>query len=181
MCSTCFGHSYAHHRELETILVLLPHMVCSALVAGGGLLGVEQQAVCPGCGKLCELHNFPHPGRIACCSTPNSRTPVTKASHTICGNKTSIVSSSCWWAYERPQHVEQILIAIKHSVASSWFSSLRLYYDAWTNIHQITRSILIFPGALGYCELSVLRPCTPSPSSGKSYSFVTRPHFGPQA
>ena len=45
ICSTCFGHSYAHHQELKTILVLLPHMVCNALVAGGRLLGVEQQAM----------------------------------------------------------------------------------------------------------------------------------------
>jgi hypothetical protein len=30
ICSTCFGHSYSHHKELETILVLLPHMVCNA-------------------------------------------------------------------------------------------------------------------------------------------------------
>ena len=30
ICSTCFGHLYAHHQELETILVLLPHMVCDA-------------------------------------------------------------------------------------------------------------------------------------------------------
>ena len=48
ICSTCFGHSYAHHQELETILVLLPHMVCNALVADGRLLGVEQQAMRPG-------------------------------------------------------------------------------------------------------------------------------------
>ena len=48
ICSTCFGHSYAHHQELETILVLLPHMVCNVLVAGDRLLGVEQQAMCPG-------------------------------------------------------------------------------------------------------------------------------------
>ena len=47
--STCFGHLYAHHQELETILVLLPHTVCSALVAGGRLLGAEQQAMRPGC------------------------------------------------------------------------------------------------------------------------------------
>ena len=43
--STCFGHLYAHHQELETIIVLLPCMVCNALVAGGRLLGAEQQAV----------------------------------------------------------------------------------------------------------------------------------------
>ena len=48
ICSTCFGHSYAHHQELETILVLLPHVVCNSLVAGGRLLGVEQQAMRPG-------------------------------------------------------------------------------------------------------------------------------------
>ena len=34
--STCFGYSYAHRQELETILVLLPHMVCNALDAGEG-------------------------------------------------------------------------------------------------------------------------------------------------
>jgi hypothetical protein len=43
-----FGHLYVHHQELETILVLLSHMVCNALVAGGRLLGAEQQAMGPG-------------------------------------------------------------------------------------------------------------------------------------
>ena len=32
--------------------MLLPYMVCDALVAGGRLLGVEQQAMRPGRGKL---------------------------------------------------------------------------------------------------------------------------------
>jgi len=48
ICSTCFGHFYAHHQELDTILMLLPHMVCNALVVGGRLLGVQQQAMRPG-------------------------------------------------------------------------------------------------------------------------------------
>jgi len=48
ICSTCFGHLYGPHQELETILVLLPHMLCNALVAGGRLLGAEQQAMRPG-------------------------------------------------------------------------------------------------------------------------------------
>jgi len=61
ICSTCFGHLYAHHQELETILVLLPHIVCNALVAGGRLLGTEQQAMRPGT------------GRITCCSAPKGR------------------------------------------------------------------------------------------------------------
>jgi len=45
ICLTCFGHLYAHHQELDTILVLLPHVVCNALVAGGQLLGAGQQAM----------------------------------------------------------------------------------------------------------------------------------------
>ena len=32
ICSTSFGYLYAHHQELETILVLLPHMVCNVLL-----------------------------------------------------------------------------------------------------------------------------------------------------
>ena len=48
MCSTCFGHFYAHHQELETICVLLPPMVCNALVAGCRRSGTEQQAMRPG-------------------------------------------------------------------------------------------------------------------------------------
>ena len=82
-------------------------------------------------------NNFPHPGCIACCPAPHRRSPTTKALHTICDNNTSIVSSSWWWAYKCPKHVEQIISAIKHSVASSWFYSLRLYYDVRTNIHPM--------------------------------------------
>ena len=64
--------------------------------------------------------SFPHPRRVACCPALDRRPPATKALHTICGNKTSIVSSSWWWAYEYQKHVEQIIITIKHLVASSW-------------------------------------------------------------
>ena len=48
ICSTRFGHLYAHHQELETIFLLLPHMVCNALVAGGRWSGAGQQAMRPG-------------------------------------------------------------------------------------------------------------------------------------
>ena len=123
-------------------------MVCNALVAGGRLLVVLQQAMCPGWG------NFRHPGCIPCCPAPDRRPPATKALHTVCGNNTSILSSSWWWAYECPKHVEQIIIAIKHSVASSWFSSLRFYYDARTNIHQSTDEVLVVRDVLP-CRLSV--------------------------
>ena len=43
ICSACFGHLYAHHQEIENILVLLPHMVCNALVAGVRQSGAGQQ------------------------------------------------------------------------------------------------------------------------------------------
>ena len=45
ICSTCFGHFYAHHQELDTICVLLPSMVCDALVAGCWRSGAEQSAM----------------------------------------------------------------------------------------------------------------------------------------
>jgi len=48
ICPTCFGHLYAHHRELETILVLLPHMMCNVLVAGGRRSGAGKQDMRPG-------------------------------------------------------------------------------------------------------------------------------------
>jgi hypothetical protein len=47
ICSTCFGHFYAHHQELETMCVLLPPMVCSALIAGCRRSGTGQQAMRP--------------------------------------------------------------------------------------------------------------------------------------
>jgi len=141
ICSTCFGHLYAHHQELETILALLPHMVCNALVDGGRWSGAGQQATRPGWGRLCDWlssqsHNLPHPGPIACCSDCNSRPPSTKALHTICGNNASIVSSSWWWAYKCPKHVEQITSAINHSVISNWFSSLRQPYKTLQNSYE---------------------------------------------
>ena len=56
--------------------MLLPHMVCNTLVAGGRRSGAGQQAMRPERGKLLE-----------------HRPPATKALHTTCGNNTSIVSS----------------------------------------------------------------------------------------
>jgi hypothetical protein len=90
-----------------------------------------------------QSHNFPHPGHIACCSAPNSRPPATKALHTVCGNNTSIVSSSWWWAYKCPKHVEQIISAIMHSVTSSWVSSLRLNHWLFANFKTVKHKIRI--------------------------------------
>ena len=85
----------------------------------------------PGRMAYCSAPNSPPHGRIAYCSSPNSRPPATKALHTICGNNTDIVSSSWWWAYKCPKHVEQIVNSINHSVASSCFSSLRSCTFLW--------------------------------------------------
>ena len=45
ICSTCFGHFYAHHQKLETICMLLSPMVWDALFAGCWKSGAEQQAM----------------------------------------------------------------------------------------------------------------------------------------
>ena len=47
ICSTCFGHSYANHQELETICVLFPPMLYDALVAGCWRSGAVQPAMRP--------------------------------------------------------------------------------------------------------------------------------------
>ena len=69
ICSTCFCHLYAHHQECETVLVLLPRMVCNALVAGGQVQGsrlcVRDEGSCSS--------SFRHPGRqhqLPRCYTP---------------------------------------------------------------------------------------------------------------
>ena len=112
-----------------------------------------------------QSHNLPHPGRIACCSARNSWPPATKALQTICGYNTNIVSSSWWWEYKCPKHVEQIICA-KYSVASSWFSSLHLYYDARRNIYQIHSEVRLCPCAKKISQsgqtMSQLTICTRS-------------------
>ena len=45
ICSTRFGHFYAHHQDLETMCVLLPPMVCNALVDGCWRSGAGQPAM----------------------------------------------------------------------------------------------------------------------------------------
>ena len=102
ICSTCFGHSYAHHQELETIIVLLPHMVCNGLVAGGRRSGAGP------------------------CTWP----------------------LTTWrWTYKCPKHVDQINGAIKHSVASSWFSSLCLFRRLSTGYKWGSGNICLWMGA----------------------------------
>ena len=52
-CSTCFGHHYAHHQELENII-----QVVAAVVFGDWFSScrycVELRVVCPVCGLLLQ-------------------------------------------------------------------------------------------------------------------------------
>jgi hypothetical protein len=91
MCSTCFGHFYAHHQDLEAKLVLLPHMVCNALVAGGLQSGSGQQFCVRDEGScLTAVEQLPSSRTQNCCPAPDRRPPATKALHAICGNNTSL-------------------------------------------------------------------------------------------
>ena len=99
-------HTKFRRREITQmkaynyICVLLPPMVCGALVAGCWRSGAEQPAMRSGWAMLLDplSSNIPHPECIASCPAPDLQQPVTKASHTIGGNNTHIVSSSWWWA-----------------------------------------------------------------------------------
>ena len=71
ICPTCCGHFYAHHQKLETICVLLPPMVCSALVAGCWRSGAGQPSMRSGCcSTIVEQH-------------PSSRTQHSRATSLI--------------------------------------------------------------------------------------------------
>ena len=136
ICSTCSGHFYGHHQELETMCVTAAYGV-QCLVAGCRESGAGQQAMRPGRWMLHdESYNIPHPGRIACCPAPDLQQPATKASHNMGGNNTHIVSRSWWWTQKCPKHVEHIISAINHSVASSWFFFFLLY--AYATMHGQT-------------------------------------------
>jgi hypothetical protein len=74
-----------------------------------------------------------------CCPAPVHQLPATKALHATWCNK-SIVSSSWWWAYECPKHVEQIIRSINYWVASSWFSSPRISNNS-VHIKHFPRSV----------------------------------------
>ena len=50
-CSTCFGHHYAHHQELESIIQVVAACVFGAWFSSCRY-GVELRVVCPVCGLL---------------------------------------------------------------------------------------------------------------------------------
>jgi hypothetical protein len=63
--------------------------------------------------------------------------------HTIGGNNTHIVLSSWWWAQKCPKHVEHIISAINHSVASSWFF-VSTHMQRCTDKHTSSSEVIRF-------------------------------------
>ena len=51
-CSTCFGHHYAHHQELKSIIQWLLRVVFSAVVFSSSWSGVELRVMRPVCRML---------------------------------------------------------------------------------------------------------------------------------
>ena len=47
LCSICFGHHYAHHQELTTIVLSLPHRPSGSGVAAGWRLSAGRMDRCP--------------------------------------------------------------------------------------------------------------------------------------
>jgi len=134
------------------------------LVVGGQVQGSRP---CVWDGGNCSS-SFPHPGRIACCPAPDRRPPTTKALHTICGNNTSVVSSPWWWAYKCPKHIEQIISAIKYSVASSWFPSLRSRLNLLYVLYPKEFPAIQF---LQTVEITIRYPCHVSLFRGSKLNF----------
>ena len=46
-CSTCFGHPYAHHQDLKSIIQWLLRVVFCAVVFSSSWSGVELRVMCP--------------------------------------------------------------------------------------------------------------------------------------
>ena len=51
-CSTCFGHHYAHHQELRSIIQWLLRVVFFAVVFSSSWSGVELRVMRPVCRML---------------------------------------------------------------------------------------------------------------------------------
>ena len=55
-CSTCFGHHYAHHQELESIIQMVADCDIWCFGFSSCQYGVELRVMCPVCGLL-QQHN----------------------------------------------------------------------------------------------------------------------------
>jgi len=58
-CSTCFGHPYAHHQELKSIIQWLLPVVFRAVVFSSSWSGAELRVMRP----VCRMLVYQHPAR----------------------------------------------------------------------------------------------------------------------
>jgi len=72
-CSTCFGHHYAHHQELESFIQ------------------VELRVMCPVCRQPANRTRNPQLHTIPTTWKPKHQIPQAATIYII-------LSSSCWWA-----------------------------------------------------------------------------------
>ena len=59
-CSTCFGHHYAHHQELKSVIQWLLRVVFCAVFFSSSWSGVELRVMCPVCKMLQHPANRTH-------------------------------------------------------------------------------------------------------------------------
>jgi hypothetical protein len=87
--------------------------------------------------------------------------------------RTGIVSSSWWWAYECPKHVEQLIRIINHQVTSSWFFLLHIYRRCKdTRISRI-KHVDCIELLQGLCPIRTLRLRSSSYIRDKFPSLIT--------
>ena len=71
-CATCFGHQYAHHQELKSIIQWLLPVVFRGVVFSSSWSGVELRVMCPVC-RICpssgaqEYYTVVAACGISCC------------------------------------------------------------------------------------------------------------------
>ena len=133
------------------------------LVTGCQGSEAEQQSMSSGRGMLHD------PGLPGLLPAPDQPTTSNQALHTIGGNNTYIVSSSWWWAQKCPKHVERIISAINHSVASSGFffsAHMQRCTDRQTSskndlficvIKYATQIVKLYIAALMYYDCEVIK------------------------
>jgi hypothetical protein len=119
ICSTSFGHVYAHHQELATVL-LVWHVARNFWLLVVGRSGAEQQAMHPGWGMLFEQHPSLRTHSLLPCTLPSvhqqpgitRRMPYQQYSPELLMMGINM-PETCWADYKFN----------KHCVPSSWFSS----------------------------------------------------------
>ena len=170
--STCFRHLNAHHQELETILVLLPHMVCK---------GSVMYVLC-----LWELYY--------CVSLAVRRAECVKCVEGVwcscwciaCGyvgagvllewRRFTVQSLGCWWSAVRSREAgyasgmrEIVQLTLSRGAWAGWMASLnaqatQTLFSNWSftpPMHHMTESVAQFSSSRTHSLL----PCNWPPTT----------------